>query len=376
MIPAGVDRARSTRSVTTQTDTMLEIGNRKNVFYWQTDRNLTVEDYEAFFLKRHSTDPQRITEVLQRGLTSVPKLDTVRIIEPDEDIKKGNVNIVRKITIGESPYIVRLHPAGVKNEYFYVEKVAQDMAISRGLPAPKILEVHEATDEKDMDFVLATVLPGQTMQSVIEKNPASEPELLFQAGALMAGIHKIKVEKFGSFDNRVSKNEGRLVGLHETYKDFVWCGLVENLGRLISFNVITGVQGKRLQDFFESHNFEPVDEPRLVHNDFADWNILVNDGSISGLLDWDECHGGDPVADLACWSTFYSIERFEEFLKGYKSVSDLPVDFKQRFHYYRLRYIISKMALRTKRAQVDKSQFVLDKIKVGRKALEEELNIL
>jgi fructosamine-3-kinase len=89
-------------------------------------------------------------------------------------------------------------------------------------------------------------------------------------------------------------------------------------------------------------------------------------------LDWDECHAGDPIADLACWSTFFFIERMKPFLEGYQEIAALPSDFEDRFHYYRLRYTISKMALRAKMAQVNNSADLQDRIRAGKKALEEE----
>lgn len=37
----------------------------------------------------------------------------------------------------------------------------------------------------------------------------------------------------------------------------------------------------------------------LVHNDFRVGNLVVQDGSISGVLDWETAHFSDPVADIA-----------------------------------------------------------------------------
>ena len=128
-----------------------------------------------------------------------------------------------------------------------------------------------------------------------------------------------------------------------------------------------------MKKVFSAYNFEPIDGPRLIHNDFADWNLLTDGSKITGVLDWDECHAGDPIADLACWSTFFDIERMKHFLKGYTSVATLPKDYNNRFHFYRLRYTISKMALRAKRYQVDKAEFIKEKLEVCKRALAEEL---
>ncbi|MFI9411418.1 phosphotransferase family protein [Nocardia gamkensis] len=37
----------------------------------------------------------------------------------------------------------------------------------------------------------------------------------------------------------------------------------------------------------------------LVHNDFRIGNLVIEDGSISGVLDWETAHFSDPVADIA-----------------------------------------------------------------------------
>lgn len=351
---------------------MLKISDRNNCFYWQTDRNLSPEDYEKYFLKRHAIPSADIIASIRKGVTVLGQISELSVTEPDDEVKKGNVNIVRRVNINKKPYIARIHPQGIKNGYFYVEQIALNLAVSNGLPAPKILEVHEARDAEDMDFVLMTAMQGITMESAIKQNPLIETDLLYQSGILMAKLHQVEVEKYGSFDNQIAKNEGRLVGLHDSYREFVWCGLEENLNRLIRFKVVDNAQAEKLRAVFKENNFEPDGKPRLVHNDFADWNILADDKKISAILDWDECHGGDPIADLACWSTFFSMERFSKFLAGYISVVELPSDFNDRFHYYRLRYTISKMALRVKRALVDPSDFVKEKIRVGTVALAEE----
>ncbi|MBA3744520.1 phosphotransferase family protein [Sporichthya sp.] len=57
----------------------------------------------------------------------------------------------------------------------------------------------------------------------------------------------------------------------------------------------------------------------LVHGDFRPANILVDDGRISALLDWEMAHLGDPAEDVG-WYTC-SIYRTEHFPAGW-SVED------------------------------------------------------
>lgn len=346
---------------------MLDLTDRKHCFYWQTDRILSGALYVTHFLKRHDIPVAELKRVL-RG-------KRVEIIAPDAGMNKGNVNIVRKVIIDGNSFVARIHPPGIKNGYFYVEKVALDECAKKQIPAPIVKEIHEAVDERDMDYMLMTVMPGTNMHVYLETDKSAEHTLLFDAGVQMAKIHEISVEKFGSFDNAIAKEKNKLVGLHDNYHDFIWTGLLENLDRLIHFQILDESQKEKIQKVFETHNFEPLDGPRLIQNDMADWNVLTDGDKLTAVLDWDECHAGDPIADIACWSTFYSIDRLIHFLKGYTSIHALPADYDQRFHFYRLRYTVSKMALRCKRYDVDPSEFVREKIEIGKQALIEELAI-
>lgn len=351
--------------------TKIDLSNRQHVFYWQTDREISPEAFDRIFLKRHRVSDEELLSILKQGIQSIP-LESIELIPADENVVKGNVNIVRKVRMNGQEYVVRMHPKEVKNGYFYVEKLILDLAKQHNLPVPQILEIHEAVSDEDMDFILMTVAPGSTMDVFLSKDTSHEKELLFSAGATLAKIHEIPVEGFGPFDNKKAK-AGELVGLQTTNMDLIKTALTENFQRLIKLSVSTAEEVKIMQSIMNSYSFEPINGSRLVHNDFADWNLLTDGKTITGILDWDEACGGDPVADLACWSMFFTLDRYEKFLSGYTIIGTLPDDYELRFHYYRLRYAISKMALRAKRALVDQSEFAKSKLAVGKIALKEEV---
>lgn len=350
---------------------MIDLTDRSHCFYWQTDRHLSAEDFARIFLRRHEIDTEELVRILKMGIHSISGDKEIEIETSDENVIKGNVNIVRKIKINGQPFVARMHPKGVRNGYFYAEKLVLELAKTNGLPVPKVIEVHKAESSDDMDFMLMTVCSGKTMDVYLAQNKSVEDQLLLDCGRKMAHIHAIKVEGFGPFDNDKAKQR-ELVGLHSNYHDFTHTGLAENLQRLIQFDILSQSESEQMKQIFAEKNFEPIDGPRLVHNDFADWNLLTDGKTITGILDWDECHAGDPIADLACWSTFFTMQRFEQFLKGYTEVAKLTDEYEERFHFYRLRYTISKMALRVKRFQVDKDPGLQERLRVGKIALEEE----
>jgi len=350
---------------------MLDLTDRKNCFYWQTDRKMSAEDYAQYFLNRQALNDAVLCDILRNGIKGLSKGAEIKIIAPDENVLKGNVNIVRKTIIDGNPFIARMHPQGIKNGYFHVEKLALEKANEHGIPVPTVTKIHETSGSHDMDFILMTVCEGQTLSVALQKNEVDERSILKECGRTMARIHDIVVDGYGSFDNEKAKN-GELVGLHQSYHDFIHSGLDENLSRLTQFNILSQDEKKDISFLFRDMNFEPDGNARMVHNDFADWNLLTDTARITAVLDWDECHAGDPVADLACWSTFFPTQRYAAFLEGYQSQKALPHDYEERFHFYRLRYSVSKMALRIKRKQVDDCEALNELIRNGSMALAEE----
>lgn len=50
--------------------------------------------------------------------------------------------------------------------------------------------------------------------------------------------------------------------------------------------------------WLEAH-LPACERPALVHGDYRAGNLLFSDGHISGVLDWEFAHAGDPARDLA-----------------------------------------------------------------------------
>jgi aminoglycoside phosphotransferase (APT) family kinase protein len=66
-------------------------------------------------------------------------------------------------------------------------------------------------------------------------------------------------------------------------------------------------------------NIPDGDEPvRVVHGDASLRNILVDQGRLSAIIDWELWHLGDPAEDLAyCRSDVEQVMRWEDFLSEY-----------------------------------------------------------
>lgn len=347
------------------------IGDRSECFYWQTDRRISAEEAAEIWRDRHSaiTNEELLTKI-----NSELRGDKLAFIEPfdiEAQTSLGNVNSVRvgELASGQK-VIIRCHPKGIKNGYFYVESLAASRASENGIPAYRTYCVHELENTDDIAYQVIQKLDGDTVQFCLKNHPEKEELLVREMGKTMAKLHKVKVDGFGPFDNVKAKN-GILMGVHATLESAVMAGLKENLDRLVKYEILTGDTAEKMWNLFDGNDLLKSDSAVLVHNDFADWNLLTDGQSITGVIDWDECVAGHPIQEIACWSTFFDPERVKPFLEGYFSEIPRYDNFEDMFQLMRLRYTISKMALRIKRYTYEQTEFLKGMIEKGEKHLAE-----
>jgi len=345
------------------------ITDRSNVFYWQTDRQITQSEAEAIWADRHRyfTDDEILAKV--NSLWQEDQLISLIPIDPASSTNLGSVNSVRvgKTQKGKE-VVIRLHPRGIQNGYFFVEAEAARQAKALFLPAYETYLVHMGVDEQDFAFQLIEKLPGIAVQKWLEIHPEDEQQLVYEMGKTMAQIHTVSVSGFGPFSNTKAEHK-ELCGVHATERDAILAGLPFNLTELVKESIITPEQAPKIQQLFETSTLLSCEHPVLVHNDMPDWNVLTDGKEITGICDWDECVGGDPIADIACWSTFFMPERIPRFLEGYFSVTKKPDDFDEKFELLRFRYTLSKMTLRVRRYRWQPIESIRIKIEAGKQHL-------
>lgn len=353
------------------TDINRRITDRLDCFYWQTDRKISAEEAAEIWKDRHSSISN--DELLEKVNSDLPEIKLAYIKQFDKDAQTsfGNVNSARVGVLEDGKeVIIRCHPKGVQNGYFHAESLASKLAIENGIPAYKTYGIHDLQGEDDVAYQVIEKLDGESIQFYLRQHPDKEQALVYDMGKTMAKLHQIKVDGFGPFDNETAKN-GVLKGLHSSLNDSVNAGLEENLERLLHFEVITKEAALKIKALFSNNDLLNTSESVLIHNDFADWNLLTDGDNVTGVVDWDECVGGHPVQEIACWSTFFSPDRIKIFLQGYFSETKQPENFDKMFQLMRLRYTISKMALRIKRYSYEQTPFLKDLLDKGQQHLSE-----
>lgn len=322
------------------------MSSRENMFYWQSDRPYSAKEIKEIFLDRKQ-------DYSRKDLEKVATQAVNEEVELSQPIDFGSVNIVCPFkSVSGLEGIVRAHPNQVQNQYFYVEKKVMEKADAAGIPVPQTLVVDTSRKLVSFDYMITTKIPGKVMQEDINTRPSAHNKYLFELGKYLGMLHKISTNQYGFFDNSKAK-KGELVGLHDSNKEHFGAALdldrdfyQSNAGWFDERNI-----NKALDILISNIDIAECEEPTLIHNDIADWNTVVNDNAVTGILDWDECFSGDPVFEFATLSLFYSPTQMEKIIEGYKETNSLPADYDKKFDLYVLRYIVNKSKISIKKLQ-------------------------
>jgi aminoglycoside phosphotransferase (APT) family kinase protein len=326
--------------------------DRSGMFYWQVDRPFDEAETGEIFLKRHSHfRPDDVKRAITAGMTayglSPADAEVVKLGMP---IDSGSVNIVVRAGLANGTDVVmRQHPDGIPNGYFWVEKTATNAARKVGVPTYETYYIDDSMDDFPFAYMLVSAVPGSIMNKV-PHSPAEETALVGKTGAYAAAIHGIRTVRFGFFDNVAAHRESKLSGIHGEWHDHLFAAVDTNLAYLRDRNVLTPGDVRKIERIFtDKGNVAVCRAPVLVHNDIADWNELCDGNRITGIMDWDECFSGDPVMEFAAWRLFFPEERFRKFVAGYTEVSDLPEGYEEKMPLYMLRYVVAKAVTRRKK---------------------------
>jgi thiamine kinase-like enzyme len=87
----------------------------------------------------------------------------------------------------------------------------------------------------------------------------------------------------------------------------------------------------------------------LLHGDPGNHNVLVDGDTVRALIDWEDALAGDPIYELAFWTTFHPARRHTLLWRSYFCSEDLdalPRSVWQRFWLYYVRIALAKTVVR------------------------------
>ena len=260
-------------------------------------------------------------------------------------ITEGFSNEVYAVTTEDGQrVIVRIHWHG--SPHFEAERWALARCAEMRLPAPRVLLLRaDASTEPPHDICVETYIEGKTLNALIkagELSVAGARPILVQTGRLLARLHTVPATGFGRID-------GQGVGeapSWEAYVSQIPTDRLEQAARNVGIAPHEVLEARRL--LHEHLAIWQNLSLRLLHGDLSPQHIMVWQGQVSGLIDFEFPQSGDPAMDLASWgywSPFHGTAfPLEWLLEGYREHTTIDAAFALRIAGGRLQLTLEKLS--------------------------------
>jgi aminoglycoside phosphotransferase (APT) family kinase protein len=263
---------------------------------------VTPEALEAYWRERFSGHPQ---------VTSLRELaggfgKTTILFELNSWEKESSSLVMRRDVLGGAT------ETSVVDEFPVLQT-----AFKYGLPVPEPILLEPDPSKLDRPFIIVRRVSGQPAGDFWKPSPACTRETGIDLAKALAKLHGINPTEFGSRGRAAQGNQVKI------FMDG-WRDVVQRTQREVDPVLESALAWLEL-------NFPSLPErPSYVHGDPGFWNILIENGRVTGLLDWELSHLGDPAEDISYVRS--SIEQFmpwEEFLGAYREGGGVEYDDKR-----------------------------------------------
>lgn len=178
----------------------------------------------------------------------------------------------------------------------------------------------------ESDYFFMTKISGKSLNSIFQEvDDQDKINISYKLGEYNAKINSITGESFGYYGQPEKQDKN-------WYKTF--SSMIEDeINDAKALNIDIGVNPDTIIELLNQHKsiFEEVTIPKLVHWDLWNGNIFVENGIITGLIDFERCLWADELMEVG----FRSHNSDENFLKGY-GITALTNNQKLRVKWYDL----------------------------------------
>ncbi len=236
----------------------------------------------------------RMVERAFAGLTLAPGEDALR------ELKEGWFNAAYNVCLSDGREVILkiAPPKGAEVMTYEQNIMATEVASMRlvsqnpAIPVPEIYSFDHARDLCDSDYFFMEKLSGENYGIIRQSVPAEvQARLDEQIGAIVREINRFPGTYFGYPGNSDLRAD--------TWKE-AFIKIVDSVledGR--KKNADYGCEVSDIRAAIRKHapSLEAVTTPRLVHWDAWDLNFFVQDGQITGLLDFERALWADPLME-------------------------------------------------------------------------------
>ena len=264
----------------------------------------------------------------------------------------GMSNAVFEVNLSDGESVVARVASVAKNRYS-MESLVMAEAQAAGVPCPAVYGIEEVGE---LAVMLIEHLPGVRLAEA-----PGAAQLVGECAEILARIHSISVDGFGNLDD-TARGEGS--SLENWFVD----SFESKFDQARAVDPRTRAAVDRIWSTFDAAR--PLlrkAQCGLAHGDFSPSNILVDDGRISGVVDWESAKSGPPAFDFGWWDWFeaaFSVPfSSEDLVTAY--VVHRPVDVEELRELRRLvvlRILVGQVAWTASKSQGPELQVALSRL--------------
>lgn len=287
--------------------------NKKNIAHGSSGE-ITPESLGSFLRDRFSGMPKQPVIKMDKLVGGHSKTTLLVTLVP-------NQNIPEHIVIRQDIPLTGLDrlegPSKVADEYPVLHSLYE-----KGLPVPKVLAFEDQTSLCGAPFIVMEKIPGRPagrLSGFFNPGSPDTASATRDLARVLGNLHSVPVK-----DVYVVKDAASLCTPSQRLHDEItynWCRwererithspLIESAYALIFLESSSGIS----------------ETSSIVHGDMGPHNLLIDQGKVTAILDWEYCHAGDPAQDLAyCRALIKQVMPWEEFLELYMAAGGKPVN--------------------------------------------------
>lgn len=233
-----------------------------------------------------------------------------------KELTEGYFNLAYEITLRDGEAIIlKIAPSPkvtvmtYEKNIMYSEVEAMKMAAKHAdIPVPKMLGYDDSCTISSSPYFFMEKLKGHSLNSVKDTLSQEEIQRIYiEAGKINQRINEIVCPCFGY--------PGQPEFQGDNWYD-VFCGMLKGgIADAKRGKVDLKIPVDGIWEYIEKDKsiFDEVTVPKLVHWDCWDGNIFVEDGRITGFIDWERSLWADPLMEVG----FRTYSDNTDFLKGY-----------------------------------------------------------
>jgi len=261
-------------------------------------------------LTKNKQSYETINEMVHKAFNEVSVIEVT-------ELKEGFFNVAYIIKLSdEREVILKVAPPKnalimtyEKNIMFVEVETMRLLRSKTDLPIAEVLYYDNSYTMCESDYFFMSKFSGRSLNSITEElDEENKKSIDYKLGEFNAKINSITGEKFGYY-GQPDKQEA------DWYK--VFSSMVDNaINDAKALNIDIGVSADIIKELLSKDKavFEEVKIPKLVHWDLWAGNIFIENGKVTGLIDFERCLWADELMEVG----FRSYNHNENFFNGYR----------------------------------------------------------